>query len=187
MARICLGLVLAGLPGCSAVLSWSDSDLVDAGPTDAGADAGDGGDARADGGEGGDGAADGGLDGGVRDAAPPDAACERMNETQATATLISSPLTLNADLCRFGDHDWYKFSRAISGTRIDIRATFNPAAGDVDLRLYNQLGTVIGQSITPTGSSEEINLPTVFGATFYVEVFDDREMSTAPYTLTFTY
>jgi hypothetical protein len=125
---------------------------------------------------------DGDLDGGVDAATDGRVTCEDPpNETKLTATPLTA-LTSMADLCRRGDHDFYAFTR-ISGSPIRVRVEFDPAQGDIDLRLYSGFSPLpLVTGTTASGDFEELAADPP-GSELFIEVFDDAEATSNGYRL----
>jgi hypothetical protein len=131
MVRECARLfILASLcPGCSLVLDFSDS----AAPHDA-----------------------------MADTPYTQAECDFMepNDSLATPAMVSATDTGPAAICAGTpeDHDFYKFTVAGTGP-VTVAITFtNRAGGDLDMRLYDSMGTVVSRS-SGFGNGETITCP----------------------------
>src|SRR5450432_2080056 len=120
MVRESLVLVLAALaPGCSLILDFSDT----AGVHDAS------------------------LDGPYTQA---ECSYKEPNDTLDTAAVIDPTADMGpAAICKVPtgeDDDYYKFTVASGITKVTITLTDAPGGGDLDLKLYDSTGQVIGQS-----------------------------------------
>jgi hypothetical protein len=131
MVRECVApLLLLPVAGCSLLLDFSDGAI----PTD-----------------------------GSIDAPYSQAECDykEPNNSLATAASITEADTGPAAICAGApeDHDFYRFTVPASATQIDIRIAYTfRAGGDLDLRLYDQTGAVLAQSVG-FGDEERITCP----------------------------
>jgi hypothetical protein len=89
------------------------------------------------------------------------AACDykEPNNTIATAAVVTPADTGPAAICAgpVDDHDFYKFTVPPGTTKVELRisTTYRPG-GDLDLRLYDKLGTVPPLSQSNNFSNDEV-------------------------------
>ncbi|MEZ5246287.1 MAG: pre-peptidase C-terminal domain-containing protein [Acidimicrobiales bacterium] len=85
------------------------------------------------------------------------------NDTQATATSMANGTVLSASVC-VGDPDWYSL-RVTEGQDISVDLTFDHANGDVDVKLFDPSGQLVGSSTS--GSSNESITHTALASGLY--------------------
>ncbi|MDX2087938.1 MAG: PPC domain-containing protein [Kofleriaceae bacterium] len=131
MVRECLaGLALLSLGGCSLVLDFSDEQV----PKDA------------------------------YDLPYTQEQCDlkEPNDTLETAALLSAGEVTSAAICIRdpADRDFYKFTVTADATNVVISVTFpESTAGDLDLKLYDAVGSVLAQS-RGFATTESLTCPT---------------------------
>ena len=127
---------------------------------------GDDDDAPADDGPTGDGPADDGTadDGGTActDAMEP-------NDSATEAAGIDPEVDYDATICA-GDVDYYSFSAPAAGTWAMLAASFDAAAGDIDMMLYEANGTTLVASSTAGDPVEHIEAWDIDAGTYVVAI-----------------
>jgi hypothetical protein len=105
------------------------------------------------------------------------------NNTSSTAITIAANTNITARIGSSTDVDWFKFSNTSTARNIRINLTNLPL--DYDLYLYNPSGTLIGQSINGSNTSEAITFNTTTVGTYRVRVigYGGAFSSTSCYTL----
>lgn len=105
------------------------------------------------------------------------------NNTSTTATTIIANTNITARIGSSTDVDWFKFNNTSTARNIRINLTNLPL--DYDLYLYNPSGTLIGQSINGSNTSEAITFNTTTVGTYRVRVigYSGAFSSTSCYTL----
>ncbi|MAE67009.1 MAG: hypothetical protein CMJ18_22340, partial [Phycisphaeraceae bacterium] len=102
------------------------------------------------------------------------------NETRETAvplgmlgSRVESGLTIN----RPGDIDWYRIDAADDGL-LDIDIFFDHQVGDLDMRLFDETGRLVAQSISET-DDESIAINASQGETYFLRVFGFAAIATS--------
>ncbi|HEY9647931.1 MAG TPA: clostripain-related cysteine peptidase [Chroococcidiopsis sp.] len=89
----------------------------------------------------------------------------------------------NLSISPANDQDWFKFTTAGAGTANDlVQISFNHAAGDLALNLYDSAGNLLRQSNGVT-SSEQISLQSLAAGTYYAQVTGVNGATNANYSL----
>lgn len=91
------------------------------------------------------------------------------NDTRGAARSLTAG-TISAATCG-GDEDWYSF-RA-DGRALTVTISFSHAAGDLDLEITDDAGSVVGSS-NGTSDTETATVTTVSGRTYYIRVYGYR-------------
>lgn len=107
------------------------------------------------------------------------------NDTRATARSLGT-LTANTTLNNLvsRDADFFSFTTSAAGTSSNsVSIAFTHAQGDLDMRLYNSAGTVVGSS-GGSGNSETVSLSGLAAGTYTVEVFGYNGAINPGYSLT---
>ena len=89
------------------------------------------------------------------------------NETQATASTISSGVTNSAAINTGTDIDYYKI--VTTATSNNVFNLVGPSGVDYDLYVYNSAGTQIGSSLGST-ATETVSLTSQAAGTYYIKV-----------------
>jgi len=80
--------------------------------------------------------------------------------------------------------DWFRFRQGGTGTASDyVQVDFRNANGDLDVRLFNASGSLIGQS-TSTSDRERISLEGLPAGDYFVQVYGYNGASNGSYSLT---
>ena len=136
--------------------------------------------------------------------APPDAmqadaiptgACElgEPNEMRSEATVLEAATATQGGICEVGDHDFYSITVAADQT-VTVEAAFtqDAAKGDLDLRLYDVAGNVVGRSAS-ADSDERIVCPgasppcsQLVAGNYFVEVYGFQDQMVNGYAITLT-
>jgi hypothetical protein len=90
------------------------------------------------------------------------------NDTQAAAVLISPGQFNRLQICP-SDPDWYKIN-VDGGSTIQVDITFVHANGDLDLKLLDASGNVLGQG-TSTNDNESATATVNTTGTYYIHVY----------------
>jgi len=109
------------------------------------------------------------------------------NNTIDQATMLelntTPPVTFGDLLVCSQNRDFYEVCVS-DGHYLDWSVTFDPANGDVDIKLYDELGAEVARS-EGTGSVERVNLPYVTGDRCYrLEVYVVGNNREVPYSMT---
>jgi len=109
------------------------------------------------------------------------------NDAVATAAPIALTETGPAAICPAtpDDHDFYRIS--IGATALTITMTYpNRTSGDLDLKLYDMMGNVVGSSRDLTGTERitcpSANCPALPAGTYIFEVLPSLPGSVNSYT-----
>jgi len=124
------------------------------------------------------------IDGPSVGATPTDDAYEN-NDTFATAYNLGALTNARSigSLAMADSQDFYKFTT--SGTGVNgnsVSINFQHAQGDLDLALYNSVGTLLGQS-QGVGNSETISLAGLAAGAYVVRVYGYRGVTNPSYSL----
>ncbi|MCC6995438.1 MAG: hypothetical protein IT370_12575 [Deltaproteobacteria bacterium] len=111
--------------------------------------------------------------------------CEMPGDDTLSSAGMAPSTNFLADLCRRGDHDFFRFSR-VSAAPIRVRVEFDPLQGDLDLRLYSGFSTApLATAAAPTGDFAELTADPA-GSVLIIEVFDDLEAVSNGYRVIIT-
>jgi Bacterial pre-peptidase C-terminal domain/Secretion system C-terminal sorting domain/Fibronectin type III domain len=104
------------------------------------------------------------------------------NETQATASNISTNLTYAAAISTATDVDYYRVTTTATS---NFSVTLTNLPGDYDLYFYNSAGTLIGSSEAGSTTNELITLNNQPAGTYFVRVigFNGASSTTVCYNL----
>jgi hypothetical protein len=108
------------------------------------------------------------------------------NDTLRTAYELGrlSGSTSYGPLSLIDGNDWFRFTTSAKGTAADsVSISFNNAAGNLDLELYNVSGQKLKGS-TGNGNTETISLANRPIGTYYIRVFGKAGAINPEYTLT---
>lgn len=93
------------------------------------------------------------------------------NDVQGQAIHIPSTPYLNATLIsRHGDDDWF-YVWVPAGYTVEAEITFNPGTMNLDLYLYNSIGTQINSSISENHAIETVSLKVTTPGYYYIKVY----------------
>ncbi len=135
--------------------------------------------------DGGDGAVDGAVDAMADATTDGRVTCEMPGDDTLSSAGMAPSTNFLADLCRRGDHDFFRFSR-VSAAPIRVRVEFDPLQGDLDLRLYSGFSTApLATAAAPTGDFAELTADPA-GSVLIIEVFDDLEAVSNGYRVIIT-
>ncbi len=111
--------------------------------------------------------------------------CEMPGDDTLSSAGMAPSTNFLADLCRRGDHDFFRFSR-VSAAPIRVRVEFDPLQGDLDLRLYSGFSTApLATAAATTGDFAELTADPA-GSVLIIEVFDDLEAVSNGYRVIIT-
>lgn len=126
-------------------------------------------------------------------------AFKEPNESPDAASVVMTTDTGPGAICATGvtgidDHDFYKFTVPANTAKVTVTIMFtNRPTGDLDLRLYNKMGTTVLARSSGFGDTEAITCPgaspacTALAPDDYVfEVFPALTGSVNPYTFNVT-
>jgi len=105
------------------------------------------------------------------------------NDSAGRATDLASNAPLMASICP-GDADWYVLSTT-AGQMVTFTATFTHASGDLDIRVYDDSLTKIGESRSLT-DNEEVTVTSAGGGDVFVEVRGFTASDENDYSLDFS-
>jgi hypothetical protein len=105
-----------------------------------------------------------------------------------TFPAANTPTTLTGSICSLPalEGDWYKFSATAAG-QVRIGLTWNDAAADMDLYVYNSTGGVVTRAIAEGAGPEAVLATLPAAGDYFVEVYLYEPASSAPaiaYSLT---
>lgn len=101
----------------------------------------------------------------------------------ATFPTANTPTTLTGSVCSLPaiEGDWYKVTATAAGS-LRVGVTWNDSAADLDVLVYNSMGTVVGQGIA-SGAGPEAALATIAAAgDYYIEIYQYEPADTAATT-----
>lgn len=93
---------------------------------------------------------------------------KEQNDSQSAAVWISEGPTGGLQICP-ADEDWY-YTYLYSGETLTVDVLFTHASGDLDLKIYDAAGAVVGRS-TGVTDNEQASATATSAGSYYIQVY----------------